>query len=79
MRAYAATVGAAIGEALALAEDRVVPLRVEGRDGHLVIALCAEQGFAGLFNQRVLDVAERLLKADGSHDPGADACSAGTG
>jgi F-type H+-transporting ATPase subunit gamma len=34
-----------------------------GRDGHLVIALGAEQGFAGPFNRRVLDVAERLLKS----------------
>ncbi len=35
--------------------------------GHLVIAVCAEQGFAGTFNRRVLDVAERALKADGDH------------
>ena len=69
VRAYAATVGAAIGEALALAEDGgALSGSREGRDGHLVIALCAEQGFAGLFNRRVLDVAERLLTADGSHD-----------
>ncbi len=68
VRAYAATVGAAIGQALALAEDGGVPSGSrDGRDGHLVIALCAEQGFAGMFNRRVLDVAERLLKADGSH------------
>jgi F-type H+-transporting ATPase subunit gamma len=68
VRAYAATIGAAIGQALALAEDGGVPSGPrEGRDGHLVIALCAEQGFAGMFNRRVLDVAERLLKADGSH------------
>jgi F-type H+-transporting ATPase subunit gamma len=69
VRAYASTVGAAIGQALALAEDRGVPSGSrEGRGGHLVIALCAEQGFAGLFNRRVLDVAELLLKADGSHE-----------
>ena len=69
VRAYASTVGAAIGQALALAEDRGVPSGSrEGRGGHLVIALCAEQGFAGLFNRRVLDVADRLLKADGSHE-----------
>jgi len=68
VRAYAATIGAAIGQALALAEERGVPSGPrEGRDGHLVIALCAEQGFAGMFNRRVLDVAEPLLKADGSH------------
>ena len=68
VRAYAATVGAAIGQALALAEDGGVPSGSrDGRDGHLVIALCAEQGFAGMFNRRVLDVAEPLLKAEGSH------------
>jgi F-type H+-transporting ATPase subunit gamma len=68
VRACAATVGAAIGEGLALADDGGIPAGPRGgRDGHLVIALCAEQGFAGMFNRRVLDVAERLLKADGSH------------
>ena len=68
VRAYAATVGAAIGQALALAEDGGASSGSrEGRDGHLVIAFCAEQGFAGMFNRRVLEVAERLLKADGSH------------
>ncbi len=68
VRAYAATVGAAIGQALALAEDGGAPGgQSDGRDGHLVIALCAEQGFAGMFNRRVLDVAGRLMKSDGSH------------
>jgi F-type H+-transporting ATPase subunit gamma len=66
VRAYAATVGAAIGQALALAEDGGAGRGLrDRRDGHLVIALCAEQGFAGAFNKRVLDVVERLLKADG--------------
>ncbi len=64
VRAYAATVGAAIGQALALADDGFAPsARHAGQGGHLVIALCAEQGFAGVFNRRVLDVAERLVKA----------------
>jgi F-type H+-transporting ATPase subunit gamma len=68
VRAYAATVGAAIGQALALSGDGGGPSGSrEGSDGHLVIAFCAEQGFVGMFNRRVLDVAERLLKADGSH------------
>ena len=66
VRAYAATVGAAIGQALSLAEDGGALSGSSARDGHLVIALCAEQGFAGAFNRRVLDAAERLLKADGS-------------
>jgi F-type H+-transporting ATPase subunit gamma len=68
VRAYATTVGAAIGQALAVAEDGGAPSGPgAARDGHLVIAVCAEQGFAGAFNRRVLDGAERLLKADGRH------------
>ena len=67
VQAYAATVGTAIGQALALAEDGGGRGPRDRRDGHLVIALCSEQGFAGAFNKRVLDVAENLLKADGAH------------
>ena len=66
VRAYARTVGAAIGQALAWSRTADGRAGHERRHGHLVIALCAEQGFAGPFNRRVLDVAERLLKADGS-------------
>jgi F-type H+-transporting ATPase subunit gamma len=67
VRAYAATVGAAIGQALALTDDGALasPARRAGQGGRLVIALCAEQGFAGVFNRRVLDVAERLVKEGG--------------
>ena len=60
VRAYARTVGAAIGQALALLEG-ATDASSDGEDGHLIIALCAEQGFAGPFNRRVLDVAERLM------------------
>ena len=67
VRAYAATVGSAIGQALGLVDDGGPPVGPrDGRGGHLVIALCAEQGFAGVFNRRVLDVAERVLKRDGA-------------
>ena len=67
VRAYAATVGAAIGQALALVDDGGPPARSrDGRGGHLVIALTAEQGFAGVFNRRVLDGAEQALKRDGA-------------
>ncbi len=66
VRAYAATVAAAIGQAPALVDDGGPPAGGrDGRGGHLVIAVSAEQGFAGTFNRRVLDVAERVLKADG--------------
>ncbi len=47
IRAYAAVVVGAIGEALALAPESEPQLRKRGRpEGHVVIALCAEQGFA---------------------------------
>jgi F-type H+-transporting ATPase subunit gamma len=62
IRAYADNVGEAIGQALALAaeNDGVGPEEASA-GGKLVIALCSEQGFAGAFNSRVLDVAERLV------------------
>ncbi len=62
VRAYARTVGAAIGQALALVEG-AAGASPNGGDGNLVIALCAEQGFAGPFNRRVLDAAERLMNS----------------
>jgi F-type H+-transporting ATPase subunit gamma len=69
VRAYTRTVGAAIGQALAFVEGAAgAPHNgQDGHDGHLVIALCAEQGFAGPFSRRVLEVAERLLKSAGAH------------
>jgi len=67
VRAYARTVGAAIGQALALVEGPAGPSS-DGAGGSLVIALCAEQGFAGPFNRRVLEVVERLIN---SAPPGA--------
>ena len=66
VRAYARTVGAAIGQALALVEP-AAGAPPDGEGGHLVIALCAEQGFAGPFNRRVLDAAERLMNSGGPH------------
>jgi F-type H+-transporting ATPase subunit gamma len=65
IRAYAAAVGGAIGEALALVpESDPQPHKRERPEEHVVILLCAEQGFAGTFNERVLDAAERHLKFD---------------
>jgi F-type H+-transporting ATPase subunit gamma len=64
IRAYAAVIGGAIGEALALAPESGTQLRKGGRiEGHAVIVLCAEQGFAGSFNDRILDAAERYSKS----------------
>ena len=64
IRAYAAAIGAAIGQALALAPESEPQLRRGHHEkGHVVIVLCAEQGFAGTFNERVLDAAEDYLKS----------------
>lgn len=55
--AYAGTIGRAIGEALALLPE--APPTVAGTviPSNIVIALTAEQGFAGAFSARVLDCA----------------------
>ena len=70
IRAYAAAIGAAIGQALALApESDPQPRKLQSVERHVVIVLSSEQGFAGTFNERVLDAAERHLKADGIGAP----------
>jgi F-type H+-transporting ATPase subunit gamma len=67
IRAYAAAIGHAIGEAVALApEPDPQPRKSVHLEGRIVIALCAEQGFAGTFNERVLDAVEDHLKFAGS-------------
>jgi F-type H+-transporting ATPase subunit gamma len=64
IRAYAAAIGAAIGEALALAPESEPPPRNRVlREGHAIVVLCAEQGFVGTFNERVLDAAEAHVKS----------------
>ncbi|ACB96352.1 F0F1 ATP synthase subunit gamma [Beijerinckia indica] len=64
VRAYAQTIAEAIGHALAFLPERP-QTEPAGRaaQGHGIIALCAEQGFAGTFNERVLDAAGRLISA----------------
>jgi F-type H+-transporting ATPase subunit gamma len=60
-----AAIGGAIGQALALApESDPQPRNRPSPDGHFVIVLCAEQCFAGTFNERVLDAAEGHLKSN---------------
>ena len=67
IRAYAAAIGQAIGEAVALApEPDPQQRKAVHLQGHIIIVLCAEQGFAGTFNERVLDAAEDHLKSAGS-------------
>lgn len=62
VRAYAQTLNTALGEALALLPEPP-PAHTPAGEGAplLVLALCAEQGFVGPFNERVLDVAQELL------------------
>jgi len=57
VRAYARTIADGIGRALAFLPEaeRAAPRPKVG--GHLVVALCAEQGFAGAFSAHVLDAA----------------------
>ena len=56
VRAYASAVGTAIGTALGLTPDRGAAASVrDQREGRLLIVLCGQQGFAGSFNDRVLD------------------------
>jgi len=67
IRAYAQTLAGAIGQALALAPPPP-SAGPEDHTGHAVIALCAEQGFAGAFSAHVLDEAEKAITAAGSAD-----------
>ena len=67
IRAYAAAIGSAIGQALARASELdPQPRKSQSPQRHVVIMLCSEQGFAGTFNERVLDLAEHHLQVDGS-------------
>lgn len=69
VRAYAQTVGAGIAQALALLPDGLPSSEAPRQRHHLLIALGAEQGFAGGFNVRVLDRVAALTA-----QPGASRC-----
>lgn len=68
IRAYAKTISTAIGHALAFLpaaeRDRAAP---EGSGTHAIVALCAEQGFAGAFNEHVLDAVEAARLRNAYH------------
>ncbi|MFP3504811.1 F0F1 ATP synthase subunit gamma [Burkholderia sp. SIMBA_062] len=69
IRACAAMIGAAIGDALMLGEREASPPVADAgarADTHVVIVVCAEQGFVGTYNEHLIDAAE--------HMPGAGAC-----
>ncbi|MYZ48972.1 F0F1 ATP synthase subunit gamma [Propylenella binzhouense] len=70
IRTYAATIGSAIGEALAFLAQQPRTGAEGSANGHLILALCAEQGFAGTFSERVLDAAAPLLSQ--ADDRGAE-------
>ena len=62
IRSSASTVGAAIGAALTHASGELA--RAPEHGARIVIALCAEQGFVGSFNEQILDHAlARLASA----------------
>ncbi|MBV8106030.1 MAG: F0F1 ATP synthase subunit gamma [Hyphomicrobiales bacterium] len=70
VEAYARVIADAIGEALSLDTgdeddeiDEAAPRGGRSPTLDILIVLGAEQGFAGVFNERVLDAAERHLKS----------------
>ena len=61
VRAYERAVAEAIGQALAMTPEDGAVSALDGASGsHAIVAFTAEQGFAGPFNTRVLDAAQRL-------------------
>ncbi len=65
VRAYSQTIAAAIGQALALLpEASVTRSSSDTSSGHAIVGLCAEQGFAGTFNERILDTVARLAERE---------------
>jgi F-type H+-transporting ATPase subunit gamma len=65
VESYTKVVGGAIGLALSLdPDDEPEPHYDTNPERHILIALGAEQGFAGTFNERVLDAAKRHLERE---------------
>lgn len=64
VRTYAGTIATAIGEALHLSASDAGPADTTSRMNtrHLVIALCAEQGFAGSFSRKILERVDAIRK-----------------
>ena len=64
IKSYAATIAKSIGITLAVLKDKSDNLsRETGPESELVIVLSAEQGFAGAYNERLLDVAIDHVKS----------------
>jgi F-type H+-transporting ATPase subunit gamma len=68
VRAYAATVSRAIERTLALLPSRAPDLEAP-HECHALIVVCAEQGFAGLFNEHVLAAADQVAAPQASRSP----------
>lgn len=65
IRAYADAIAAAIGQALSLAPEPPNPvMAVSAQSDQAIVVFCAEQGFAGTFNERVLDAAQAVVAAE---------------
>ncbi len=62
---YAATIGDAIGHALTFPLAARLAEHAPAGGGEVVVVLCAEQGFAGAFSQRVLEAARATPEAGG--------------
>ena len=71
VEAFSALVADAVGQAMALCREEDAPARRDGASRQVLVAFCAEQGFAGAFSERVLDA----VQAD---FPAAELCLAGT-
>ncbi|MDW6024399.1 FoF1 ATP synthase subunit gamma [Mesorhizobium sp. BAC0120] len=70
IRAYARAIADAIGHALALLPESARSEHLQQRaEGHAIIALCAEQGFAGTFNERVLEAVQPLMQGGSRGSP----------
>ncbi|OJW19759.1 MAG: hypothetical protein BGO51_26555 [Rhodospirillales bacterium 69-11] len=67
VRAYARTIAEAIGQALAYLPARPPAATRASQSRHGIVAFCAEQGFVGAFNERVLDVAQSLMAREPDH------------
>jgi F-type H+-transporting ATPase subunit gamma len=60
VRAYAGAIGAAIQIALTLSRDEPIPRHFLAK--RIVLAFCSEQGFAGAFDEHVLNAASDLSR-----------------
>ena len=66
VRAYAETLGEAIGAALSLQlGEGAAPIAAQEKrhPGHILLAFCSAQGFVGAFNERVLAAVKKIFAA----------------